>query len=179
MTKQTLIFPAAIAVIVVAGGTAVALRGGNGDVLPEQPIAFNHHLHLEKVQGIECVDCHRFAQTEAYAGIPSKDLCLECHEADVAGDTGGGETDSRFEELKALVEADGDIAWVRVTGVPDDVFFSHRRHVSAESLDCRECHADMPERTSPPRRANRMRMSACTGCHELNGKSEDCIDCHR
>jgi menaquinone reductase, multiheme cytochrome c subunit len=176
MTLRILILTAMLVVIVLFVATALAMRSRAAEALLAQPIEFNHRMHLE-VAGLDCVDCHRFAATQTYAGIPSKSLCLECHDMDVAATADPSQPD-RFATLRALVEQEGDIPWVRITNVPDDVFFSHRRHVAVAGLDCRECHADMADRTTPPRRIERMRMSACTKCHEKHGRPSDCTDCH-
>ncbi len=139
-----------------------------------QPIEFNHAVHLEKA-GMECAECHTDAMTGVYAGLPGKDLCLDCHDIDE-------EDHSQPEKARlfAFEESDDDIPWVRVAVTRPDVYFSHRRHVSSAGLDCLECHTDQAGLTRPPARARLvMTMTACIECHEKNGASEDCLACHR
>lgn len=149
--------------------------------LPEQPIAFNHRLHLERVQGIQCQDCHRFVNDHTFAGIPGKQICFECHDAHPAEDDLEAEArQPRFATLMAFATAEGDIPWHRVTTLRDDVFFSHRRHVTVGKIECRRCHPGIPERTSPPTHGPaEMNMDSCIACHEESGTSVDCLACHR
>ena len=166
---------AAIATVVLG-----AWLQGPGALAP-QPIAFNHRLHLEGAQGIECADCHQFVKSQHYAGLPSKYVCFGCHDADAdQDDTEADAFQPAFASLMAFANADGDIPWHRVTEIPNDVFFSHRRHVSVAMIDCRECHPLMPDRTSPPKRGPAgMTMDTCLACHQERGASVDCISCHR
>ena len=149
--------------------------------LPPQPIAFNHRLHLERAQGIGCADCHQFVNTQPYAGLPSKYICFDCHDPDPDEDQ--TEADARkpqFSDLMKYAKTEGDIPWHRVTMTRPDVFFSHRRHVTVAKLDCRQCHPDMPDRTSPPTRGPiQMSMDTCLHCHETSEASVDCLTCHR
>ena len=149
--------------------------------LPPQPIAFNHRLHLENVQGISCPDCHQFVTSHTYAGLPSKFFCFGCHDPDAdESDTEADAFKPEFATLMAFADAEGDIPWHRVTTAREDVFFSHRRHVTVAQLDCRQCHPEIPDRTSPPTRGPvEMAMDTCIRCHEENEASVDCIACHR
>lgn len=150
------------------------------DFLDPQPIAFNHKLHLDKIQGVVCVDCHHFVETQTYAGIPSKHVCFDCH--DPLADEEDKEADvfqPKFADLMAYAATDGDIPWHRTFTTRDDVFFSHRRHVVVAEIDCEECH-DMPTRTEPPTRGpDFISMRTCLNCHEEKEASEDCVACHR
>jgi hypothetical protein len=149
--------------------------------LPPQPIEFNHKVHLERIQGVHCYDCHQFVTTQAYAGLPSKYICFGCH--DPYADEGDKEADAfqpKFASLMAFAKSDDDIPWHRVTRIPEHVFFSHRTHVVVAELDCRECHAEMPDRTSPPTRGPiEMAMAECIECHAKKEADVDCIACHR
>lgn len=175
------IFPigglAVLAIAVVVFGAWVRLPGK----LPPQPIAFNHRIHLERIQGVTCDLCHQFVLSQTYAGLPSKYICFDCHDPDAdEGDTEADAFKPQFETLMAFVNADEDIPWHRVTAMPEDVFFSHRRHVTVAKLDCRECHPNMPDRTTPPDRGPiEMSMDTCLQCHEQRGASVDCVACHR
>jgi hypothetical protein len=164
-----------------AGALAFAAMNKSSGRLPPQPIAFNHRLHLERVQGIKCQDCHQLAASEVYAGIPSKYICFGCHEPNAdASDPNADANKPQFATLMAFAKSDGDIPWLRVTTTQEDVFFSHRRHVTVAKIECQQCHRDMPERTSPPTEGPvKIRMSTCLGCHREHQSSVDCISCHR
>ncbi len=165
----------AVVAIVVLGAW---VRGPGS--LPPQPIDVNHRLHLERA-GVGCSDCHQFVTSQHYAGLPSKYICFDCHDPDA--DEDDSEADAfkpKFASLMAFAKTDGDIPWRRVTTNRDDVFFSHRRHVAVAKLDCRECHEEMPDRTSPPTRGPiQMPMDECIDCHEQKVASVDCVACHR
>lgn len=163
------------AILVVVVGFAViglpyVLRGDP----VSQPIAFNHVVHLESA-GMQCVECHRNATTNAYAGIPSKTICLDCHDIDEEQNT-----NPQKDVLFSFDDLDEDIPWQRVTRTRIDVYFSHRRHVTSGKIDCLECHRDQTTLLTPPR-YNRlvMRMGDCLACHEDRRVSTDCLICHR
>lgn len=150
-----------------------------GQRLAPQPLDFNHRLHLERVQGVRCENCHLFANSRHFAGVPSKRLCFGCHEPEGEG----ADTDAKkpaFAELMSFADTEGDIPWRRVTASHEDVFFSHRRHVKVAEIDCRRCHPDIPDRTSPPTEGLiEMSMDTCIECHRESNASVDCIACHR
>ncbi len=132
-----------------------------------QPVAFNHAKH----GGMACSVCHRGAEGAARAGIPQADTCLQCHAAapvaQAQGPWDAAAKGARF-------------PWVRVTRVPEHVYFSHRRHVGLARLDCKSCHANVGARTAPPGRAPaRLDMDSCLACHQREGASQDCAACHR
>ncbi len=170
-----------LALVPVIGGVAVGAWLLEADTLPPQPIAFNHKLHLERAQGIACQDCHQFVTSQTYAGLPSKFLCFDCHDAYAdESDTEADANKPEFADLMEFATTEDDIPWHRVTTNPQDVFFSHRMHVTVAGLDCRECHPKMPDRTSPPTRGPvQIEMDTCIDCHEENGASVDCVSCHR
>jgi hypothetical protein len=133
-----------------------------------QPIAFNHAKHA----AVGCVLCHQGAATATRAGIPQADTCTRCH----ATAPGRGISDAAWTD----VASGKQIAWLRVTRLPDHVAFSHRRHTSSGQLACVSCHGDMSQRTTPPARAAvRLEMTTCLSCHKREGASEDCAGCHR
>lgn len=45
----------------------------------EQPIAYSHMLHAGELQ-IECQYCHTYAKRSIHAGIPSTQICMNCHD---------------------------------------------------------------------------------------------------
>ena len=163
-------------VLIVVGGLAAAghAMATRGEPVV-QPIAFNHAVHLNEA-GLECLACHTDAETDVYAGLPGKAICLDCHDIDEEQDDPNPEKAKLF----AFADLDEDIPWKRVAVTKPDVFFSHRRHVTSAGLDCLQCHVDQPTLVAPPPRVRVvMRMTACIACHKKNGASADCIVCHR
>lgn len=48
--------------------------------MPDQPIAFSHKLHVGQNK-IECTYCHSTAEKSRHSGIPSSNVCMNCHKA--------------------------------------------------------------------------------------------------
>ncbi len=163
---------------VVIAGVAAVVHGfvfGYVGAKATQPIAFNHRVHLEEA-GLTCLDCHTDAKTRVMAGLPGKEACLDCHDADDE-DTAGHPEKAK---LIPFADSDANIPWVRVAVTRPDVFFSHRRHVTAGGLECVKCHVDQPTLAAPPPRVRLvMRMNDCLACHEERNVSTDCVACHR
>ena len=44
----------------------------------EQPIAYSHKLHAGTMQ-IPCIYCHSGAERGKVAGVPSANVCMNCH----------------------------------------------------------------------------------------------------
>jgi len=157
------------------------------DAAIEQPIAFPHDRHV-KVLGMDCQYCHSSARKEIHAGIPPTQLCMGCH--NMVSTEGRPELD----KLKTFY-ADGagePIPWVKVHDVPDFVYFSHKRHVTA-GLDCQECHGPVEDMQVAQRVAS-LKMGWCLDCHaqhesidenygpkaELRrAELKDCWTCHK
>lgn len=180
MKKKHVIIGSIVIVTAIVVTVLGALIRNPGRLAP-QPLAFNHRLHLERIQGVECRDCHQFVASEVYAGLPSKFVCFDCHSPDADdGDTDADAFKPQFASLMAFAKSEGDIPWHRVTAMPHEVFFSHRRHVTAGKIDCRQCHPKIPDRTSPLAYGPvQMSMETCITCHEQHQAGTDCICCHR
>ena len=163
--------------VVVVGVVFVALaRGLGGDpVIVAQPIAFNHQLHLTEA-GLDCTTlCHSAAASEMYAGLPSKHVCYECHDPDE--DTPDSPELTRLAEY---IDLDEDLPWKRVAITEPDVFFSHRRHVTAGQIECARCHPGVAEAAEPLSQVTLvLSMDDCLACHEQNDADNDCLACHR
>jgi len=135
-----------------------------------QPIAFNHKLHTE---AIECETCHEYATTSAHSGLPGLSTCLLCHEEP--------QTDSLEEnKVRELAEAGHEQVFRKLFRLPDNVFYTHRRHVGLAGLECANCHGDVAGSESPPDSPLvRVTMDFCIDCHEERGVSNECTHCHR
>ncbi len=163
-----------VGLAVVAGAAALGMGMVTRGERVDQPIVFNHVVHLEDA-GLECLDCHLNAHTSTFAGIPSKTVCLDCHDSeDEAGEH------VQKDKMFAYEDLDEDIPWKRVALTAPDIYFSHRRHVAVAKLECAECHPGQEALTAPPRTARLvMTMTECVACHAEHGMPEECLHCHR
>lgn len=138
-----------------------AIRTGiQPDYAPTQPIKFSHKIHAGDNK-IDCQYCHNLAETSKSAGIPSANVCMNCHVLIVEGTKSG-----KFEISKIAVaqETMTPIEWIRVHNLPDHVYFSHAQHVGAGKLDCEECHG-LVEEMDVVRQENTLSMGWCLDCH--------------
>ena len=136
----------------------------------KQPIAFNHKIHAEN--DLECLDCHPYFQEYASSGKPSIETCSSCHEEPL------GES-KKEKKIVEYVNSGKEVEWQRLYQVPEDVFFSHRRHVVLGNIECKICHGDIGESSKPPSKPIRITMKNCMQCHEEKDVTNDCISCHR
>jgi hypothetical protein len=156
----------------------------------EQPIAYSHKLHAGELK-IECQYCHSYARRSPHAGIPSTQICMNCHgEAAPTGQPrvapkdrpelykllaynyGGEQIVTKYgadmdEAQKTVVSSieKQPIPWVKVHDLPDFVYFTHKRHVKA-GLECQECHGEVQDDMTVARRVSELTMGWCLSCHE-------------
>ncbi len=137
-----------------------------------QPINYNHKKHIEDA-GLSCNECHQYVETLPKAGLPQLRACLECHEEAL--------TESSEEKKLLELAAGGKVlAWNHVYRMPQDVYFSHQRHVKIAQIECEKCHGKVEQLSSPPTRpAVKLSMSFCMKCHEKMNADNDCIACHK
>src|SRR5919106_1694642 len=98
---------------------------------PDQPIDFFHRIHAGERQ-IACGYCHRTAETAAFAGMPSTQLCISCHRVVLPNNP-------EIWKLRSFWELEASIPWNRTHDLPDHVYFSHEAHTTA-NVACAECH---------------------------------------
>jgi mono/diheme cytochrome c family protein len=140
-------------ILLVAGMWDLMEIGVYENYKPEQPIAYSHELHAGKL-GIDCKYCHSSVTKSKHAGIPSVNVCMNCHKAVNEGTTTG------TTEIAKIYEAAGydpttmsytgvekPIKWVKVHNLPDHVYFNHSQHVAVGGLDCQACHGNMRKET--------------------------------
>lgn len=127
---------------------------------PLQPIKFSHKVHAGTNQ-TDCFYCHSTAEYSKSAGIPSTNVCINCHIIVREGTNSG-----RFEINKIHHAFDNNIPieWTRVHNLPDHVFFSHAQHVGAGKLDCIECHGKVEEMNVLTQHSD-LSMGWCLDCH--------------
>lgn len=139
----------AISYLVVIGyqaGMNVAIYQG---YQPEQPIKFSHKLHAGKNQ-IDCQYCHSSASKSKHAGIPSVNVCMNCHKG-----IKDGHNEEFTAEIQKIYDAIGfdpetasyiegyeekPVKWNKVHNLPDHVYFNHQQHVVVGGLECQNCH---------------------------------------
>ena len=139
---------------------AIAL-GRQETYQPLQPVKFSHKVHAG-INGTECLYCHHTAEYGKSAGIPSVNVCWNCH-AIVREGTNSG----KFEINKivtAYEQTKKPFQWIRIHNLPDHVFFSHAQHVGAGKLDCEECHGPVEEMDVIYQYSD-LSMGWCLDCH--------------
>ncbi|MBS1652507.1 MAG: c-type cytochrome [Bacteroidetes bacterium] len=138
---------------------------------PEQPIRFSHKLHAGDNE-IACQYCHNSVEKSRRAGIPTVNICMNCHKGIQKGPQYGEK------EIAKIYEAAGfdpkttkydptkqnPIKWVKVHNLPDHVYFNHSQHVVVGKLDCAQCHGNLKEMTVAEQRAP-LTMKWCIECH--------------
>jgi hypothetical protein len=160
------------AVLLLLG--ALGFAAGRTLLRPErevvQPIAFNHLLHAD---ALDCATCHEHYEDSRHSGLPGLTTCLMCHEEALTEEA----EEERIRELAASGEED---VFRKLFRLPDNVYYSHRRHVGIGGLECVECHGAIAETETPPRiPLVDITMDFCIECHEDRGVPSDCTRCHR
>lgn len=138
---------------------------------PEQPIKFSHKVHAGKLQ-INCVYCHSGAEKGRTSGIPSANVCMNCHKAISEGPLTGKVEIAKIYDAVGWDPSKGtydetkqhSIKWNRVHALPDFAYFNHSQHVVVGKQDCKNCHGDVAtmdeaEQVSP------LTMAWCVDCH--------------
>ena len=137
---------------------------------PEQPIKFSHKLHAG-TNGIDCNYCHNSATYSKSAGIPSPNLCMNCHTYIQEGPEYGKEEISKiyaaldFDPVtKTYGSNQKPIKWVKVHNLPDHVYFNHSQHVTIGKIACQKCHGPVETYTVGRQYAD-LTMGWCINCH--------------
>ena len=158
---------------------------------PVQPIHYSHKIHAGE-NAIDCKYCHSSSRTSKTAGIPSLNICMNCHKSiyEVAPETATAEYNKEFYdgEIKKLYEAVGwneddqsytgetkPVKWVRIHNLPDFAYFNHAQHVTVAGVECQTCHGPVEEmeimyQYSP------LTMGWCIDCHKttnINAKDNE------
>jgi hypothetical protein len=139
---------------------------------PTQPIAFSHKIHAGD-NDIDCQYCHSTVNKSKTAGIPTVNVCMNCHKGISEGPSGEKGT----AEIAKIYEASGwdfekgeyaneekPIEWVKVHNLPDFVFFSHQQHVNVGQQECETCHGDVKSMTTVHQHSQ-LTMKWCVDCH--------------
>ena len=191
--NQFLIFTSVILLLLSSAYFAYGYMmqiGVDQGYMPVQPIHYSHKIHSGANQ-IECQYCHSSARVSKHSGIPSLNVCMNCHEniAEYNGEEDlekGYTKDFYTNEIKKLYKAVGwdeetqsytgetePVKWVRIHNLPDFVYFNHSQHVSVAGVDCQKCHGPVEEMEILYQYSS-LTMGWCIDCHrESNIKVKD------
>lgn len=183
------IFGALLAAYVLFGN--LAKIGVDQEYQPIQPIAFSHKIHAGDNK-IECQYCHSAAKHSKHSGIPSTNVCMNCHlnisevseGTQVVMEEGGvvlgkKELDKEIEKVKNAAgyyynkesevwEYTGEtkeVKWVRVHNLPDFAYFNHSQHVTVGGVACQKCHGPVEE-MEEVYQYSPLTMGWCIDCHK-------------
>ncbi len=149
--------------------------------MPVQPIHYSHKIH-SGANEIECKYCHSSARVSKHSGIPSLNVCMNCHmniaEYNGEEDLEKGYTKEFYtNEIKKLYKAVGwdeenqrytgetqPVKWVRIHNLPDFVYFNHAQHVDVAGIDCQKCHGPVEEMEIMYQHSP-LTMGWCIDCH--------------
>ena len=155
---------------------------------PVQPIHYSHKIHAGENK-IDCNYCHSSARVSKHSGIPSLNICMNCHKSiyEYNGPTTAEYTKDFYDnEIKKLYKAVGwddanqvytgktqPVKWVRIHNLPDFAYFNHSQHVTVAGIECQTCHGPVEEMEIMSQYAP-LTMGWCINCHrETNVKVTD------
>lgn len=138
---------------------------------PEQPIKFSHKLHAGDNE-IACQYCHSSVEKSRHAGIPSVNICMNCHKGIQKGPQYG---ETEIAKIYAAAGFDpktnsyddskqNPLKWIKVHNLPDHVYFNHSQHVVVGKIECTTCHGDVKAMTVAEQKAP-LTMKWCIECH--------------
>jgi len=181
--------------ILFAVGGYYTINGAIGlgrmkDYQPVQPIYYSHKVHAGANQ-ISCLYCHGSAQDSKHAGIPSVNVCMNCHMAvkEYKGDPivrEDGTVVNGTDEIQKLYKYAGwnpttktynpdnnhdgipdgakPIEWVKIHNLPDHVYFNHSQHIKVGKQQCQTCHGNIQEMGEVYQFSD-LSMGWCVNCH--------------
>ena len=182
--NQFLVLVSAIVLLLVGGYMMYGYFmqvGVDQGYQPVQPIHFSHKIHAGDNQ-IDCKFCHSSARVSKTSGIPSLNVCMNCHKSigEVAAETATDEYSKEFydNEIQKLYQAVGwdpeqqaytgetePVKWVRIHNLPDFAYFNHSQHVEVGGISCQTCHGPVEEMEIMYQNAP-LTMGWCITCHK-------------
>lgn len=120
-----------------------------------QPIEFDHRHHAGD-DGIDCRYCHNTVEKSPNAGIPSTEICANCH-SQIWNNA------PMLAPVRRSFFTDQPLTWKRVNQLPDHVYFNHSIHV-AKGVGCVTCHGRVDTFPEMMRQAP-LTMGWCLECH--------------
>ena len=181
--NQFLVFVTSVFLLLAAGYFAYGYFmqvGVDQNYQPIQPIHYSHKIHAGDNE-IDCKFCHSAARVSKNAGIPSLNVCMNCHKniSEVAETTATPEHSKAFydAEIQKLYDAVGwnpasqsytgvtkPVKWVRIHNLPDFAYFNHSQHVSVAGIECQTCHGPVQEMEFM-KQFSPLTMGWCVDCH--------------
>ena len=154
--------------------------GVDQDYSPIQPIHFSHRIHAGS-NGINCNYCHSAARVSKNSGIPSLNVCMNCHKniSEVSDTTATADYSKDFydKEIGKLYKAVGwdkdnqkytgvtePVKWVRIHNLQSFVYFNHSQHVTVAGVECQTCHGPVQTYEIQKQFAP-LTMKWCVDCH--------------
>jgi mono/diheme cytochrome c family protein len=180
--NQFLVLVSAILLLLASGYFVYGFLmqiGVDQDYAPLQPIHYSHRIHAGNNK-IDCKYCHSSARVSKNAGIPSLNICMNCHKniAEVSDTTStvDGHTKAFYDgEIKKLYDAVGwdgskytgvtkPVKWVRIHNLPDFAYFNHSQHVTVAGIECQQCHGPV-QTYEVQKQFAPLTMGWCIDCH--------------
>jgi mono/diheme cytochrome c family protein len=182
--NQFLVFITAIFLLLASGYYVYGFLmqvGVDQEYQPIQPIHYSHKIHAGD-NGIDCKYCHSSARVSKNAGIPSLNVCMNCHKniSEFQGDK-----DSIYDyskeyytgQIQELYNAVGwdkttqkytgkshPVKWVRIHNLPDFAYFNHSQHVTVAGVECQKCHGPV-QTYEVQKQFAPLTMGWCINCH--------------
>lgn len=175
-------------VLFVVGGFFVAKGainlGRQKGYAPTQPIYFSHKVHAG-INQINCLYCHGGAWESKHAGIPTLNVCMNCHKVISTYEKGPKITDedgnaiNGSAEIQKLYQYAGftpgpgaqwnpakakSPEWIKIHNLPDHVYFNHSQHVRVGNVQCQTCHGNIQTMDKVAQQAE-LSMGWCVNCH--------------
>jgi len=173
--------------LLVSGYLSLAQIGVVENYQPSQPIAFPHSVHAG-INGIDCKYCHNSVTKSKSAGLPTVNVCMNCHKQI------NGRTPEQQEQIAKIYDAAGwdsegmtysgktkEIIWNKVHVLPDHVYFNHSQHVVVGGVDCKQCHGDMTKQKDAVKVQSVSELNKIEGNIKLSKPTLTmgwCIECH-
>lgn len=137
---------------------------------PAQPINYSHRIHAGDNK-IACQYCHSGAYKGKTAGIPSANVCMNCHKYIKEGKVTGKEEIAKIYQALGYDPEEGKyskesnpIKWIRIHNLPDLSYFNHSQHVVVGKVACQQCHGQVQEMDTVKQFAP-LTMGWCVDCH--------------
>ncbi len=146
---------------------------------PVQPIYFSHKIHAGD-NAIDCKYCHSSARVSKTSGIPSLNVCMNCHKSiyEYKGEITPEFSKEFYDgEIKKLYASAGwsdtdqaytgnpqPVKWIRIHNLPDFAYFNHSQHVTVAGVECQTCHGPV-ETMDEVYQFTPLTMGWCINCH--------------
>jgi cytochrome c2 len=183
------IYIALIAILLFMVGGYYVSKGAIGlgrqqGYQPTQPIYYSHKVHAG-INQINCLYCHGGAWESKHAGIPSLNICMNCHKAINSYEKGPrlydeeGNIIDGTAEIQKLYKYAGftpgpgatwdpskgkSPQWIKIHNLPDHVYFNHSQHVNAGKVQCQTCHGNI-QQMDKVKQVAELSMGWCINCH--------------